>query len=248
MLTWGTCRHLVAAATQAAPAVPSGHRASPQCCCRNGRGDWARAALSSAHTASSHPRIFLTPSHSFLHMICYLRDTVSNQECNCSLLQCPVQLDATGLSWDAVSNLMCLWKSFTFLFQAKQLCIPASGSYVTILEFKQLRKELENNFIKWQPKGWSHTSTSQEKTRKRSLAMLAEELHMPSRTRHRPAQRQARLLPSPPSPWEKTDVKTHLFACRTHHRGYQGGCCGRGNLGTQHVANRAGPVLLSEGA
>lgn len=71
------------------PSCPIRHRASPQCCCRNGSGVCARAApSSSAHTASSHPCTSLTHGHTFPHRICSLSHMVCNREHHCSVLQC----------------------------------------------------------------------------------------------------------------------------------------------------------------
>lgn len=47
--TWGTCRHPVAAATQAAPVIPSGLRASPQHCCCNASWDCVCCTLLFSH-------------------------------------------------------------------------------------------------------------------------------------------------------------------------------------------------------
>lgn len=189
------------------------------------------AAPSSAHTASSHLCIFHTTRHiSTQDLLSEPHGLQSGTPLLCppvhsTARSCPAFL---GCSWIATC---CASGSFLLPFFRKNSYVSQLLTVVWLVKFK-LRKDPENSFIKWQPKGWPPTSISQEKTRNSCRAMLAGQLCMPSYARHGPVQSQARLLPSP-SPCEKTDVEPHLFAHRTHHWTYWGRLlwqC-RGNLG-----------------
>lgn len=143
------------------------------------------------------------------------------------------------------SNPLCFKKSSAFLFQTEQLCIPASDSCMT-KSLLSLERSWKRILYNGSPRdGPIHPFP---KARKSSGAMLAEQLCMPSCTRHGPAQSPARLLPSPPSPCEKRGIekRPHLFACRTTTEPTGGGCYGSAEAiwEPQFVTTKAGPVLL----
>lgn len=129
--TWLPCTHLVAAATQAASAVPSTHKASPN---SQLMSQWSRdstgTASCSAHTASSQSHIFLIPECTFPCRICYVSPIVSSQKHQCSVLQSSWILDSfLGMQFN--SNQLCSRKSSTFFMQTEQLQILASDSHMT---------------------------------------------------------------------------------------------------------------------